>query len=176
MKKRCHELAADVDCLAADALPPAQAQVIEAHLAECAECRVRYEQSRILCADLSAAAKVVAPSDVAAWRLRNRVRLALLEAPAKPHRWRLLAPALGTVGILVFLALPDGREQRQPSSTPGPVAVVIVPTEDHAPPTRLAYQRALVQSDAALERLQAHEVSYRHTPDGEPPQTLFPPF
>ena len=164
MKKRCHELAADLASLAANLLPPAEARVVEAHIAGCAECQTRYQETTAWCVALSAAGLTPDPAELTVYRLRSRVRQTILEKHVGQPRTGIFALALGAASLLILSAWLVGRDQRQPLPVPKPVVKATAPAKDDSPLTLLAYERAFNRSDAAFEQLLARKVASQRPP------------
>lgn len=101
----CHEIEIELSAYLDGELNPAEAESVEAHLAECERCRGQLEQLRAA----RAAFRALAPTAATA-TLRRQVMSAARTTPLPRQRRRLWwapAAAAATVAMWLFLA-PDG--------------------------------------------------------------------
>jgi anti-sigma factor RsiW len=176
-----------ISLLAAGCLTPDEEDEVRQHLTACPACRERFEQIIGVCHGLQAARPPECSPAVAAVVSRAMAEIAnrptLVVAPAAAHsrstsRWTFVAAAAIAASVLVVVSwrsffdvaprLPDVVRHDPPKSVPVPKQEprtgAVETTVGSSQPTWLALQRAVAQSDEALDALLGRGSETLHFP------------
>lgn len=165
----CELWAEAVSLLAAGCLSAGEERDVRRHLDACAACRRQFEQLEVVCHEIRAArpASESFGADVAARAMSAALHPVPVLAANRRLRWSIAASfalAASLLLILVWQGVFDLAPHEPDLARQGPALRIAAddagPAADalRQPPTMLAYERALAESDEDFDRLLTAEA------------------